>query len=135
MKILLDTHAIIWALTGDNRLGTQAKKLLLCPQNSVHFSIVSIWEIAIKNQKAPEKCPYNEQAIYNFCIDSGFEPLGLLPEHIYTTRCLKTKSGCALSNTDLFDRILISQAKAEGMQILSADSNFKNYDEACIITI
>ena len=134
MKILLDTHAIIWALTDDKRLSARMKELILNPNNSVYFSSVSLWEIAIKNSKAPDKCPYNEQTIYGHCINSGFELLDLIPEHIFSLRTLRVKANCALSNMDSFDRILISQAKSEGMKIISADPNFANYDEECIFT-
>ena len=135
MKILLDTHAVIWALTGDKRLGVKNEELILDSSNSVYFSIVSLWEIAIKNAKAPDKCPYNERMVYEQCIESGYEMLELKPDHIFTLRSLNVKPQCTLSNMDPFDRVLISQAKSEGMHILSADSNFKNYDVPCIMEI
>ena len=57
MKLLLDTHIMIWALTDDPRLSQSARNLLSSPENIILFSMASLWEIAIKNQKAPEKCP------------------------------------------------------------------------------
>ena len=135
MKLLLDTHVIIWAITGDGRLGKENEKLILDTSNQVYFSIVSLWEIAIKNAKSPGKCPYDERDVYENCLKSGFELLELPPEHIFTLRSLRVKPGCTLSNMDPFDRALISQAKSEGMRIMSADSNFKYYDEACILKI
>ena len=54
MNILLDTHAVLWSLTSDPRLTPQAREMILSPDNVVCFSVVSLWEIAIKNQKSPE---------------------------------------------------------------------------------
>ena len=54
MRILLDTHVIIWALTEDPRLSGAARDLIASPDNIILFSVASLWEIAIKNQKNPE---------------------------------------------------------------------------------
>ena len=135
MKILLDTHVIIWALTNDARLSEKAKALITAPENIICISTASLWEIAIKNQKAPEKCPYHEQEILHYCIQAGFEPLSILPGHILGIRTLKEKDGHYLSNYDPFDRLIIAQAKVENARVLSHDSNFNHYDEDCIIAI
>ena len=134
-SFLLDTHVVIWALTENHRLDENVKAIIKDPGNSVYFSAVSLWEIAIKNTKAPDKCPYNEKYIYEACIASGFELLELEAKHIFGLRSLSAKEGCSLSNMDPFDRILISQAKTEDISIISADSAFKYYDESCIITL
>ena len=135
MKILLDTHTIIWTLTGDERLGRTNEERILDTANSIYFSVVSLWEIALKNAKAPDKCPYDERVVYEQCIESGLELLGLSQEHVFALRTLRTKAGRTIANMDPFDRILIAQAKSERMRILSADTNFKNYDEKCILAI
>lgn len=135
MKILLDTHVIIWVLTDDKRLKKAVKKEILNESNIIYFSTASLWEIAIKNCKAPSKCPYNEKIIYEKCIETGLEPLEISRDHIFNVRNLKIKKGRELTNMDPFDRILISQAKTENMQLLSADINFDNYDENCIYKI
>ena len=133
MKILLDTHIIIWALTNDPRLSASARPMILAPENMICFSTVSLWEIAIKNQKSPEKCPYHEKEIMDYCIASGYEPMYLQPEHVLGIRGLQVREGRALSNLDPFDRILIAQAKAENCLLLTHDSNFENYREKCVI--
>ena len=71
MKLLPDTHMIIWALTNDPRLPYEARELINSPDSIVFFSTVSLWEIAIKNQKNPEKCPYHEKDIMRYCLESG----------------------------------------------------------------
>ena len=135
MKILLDTHVVIWALTDDGRLTKAVRERILSPDNIVFFSVVSLWEIAIKNQKAPEKCPYHESEIFEYCKGAGFEIIPVLPEHITGLRGLQEKKDRNLSNNDPFDRLILSQAKIENCIMLSHDTNFKNYDEKCICII
>ncbi len=132
MRILLDTHVIIWALTNDPRLPDGARGLIVSSDHSICFSVVSLWEIALKNQKSPAKCPYSEREILSFCIAAGYEPMNLLPAHVLAIRDLQLREGCVPDNLDPFDRLLIAQAKAEGCRLLSHDRNFVNYSEGCI---
>lgn len=132
MKLLLDTHMIIWALTNDSRLPYAAREMIGSPDNIVFFSTASLWEIAVKNQKNPEKCPYIEKEIMQYCLESGFEPMTILPSHILAIRGLKVRPGRQLSNLDPFDRLLAAQAKAEGCRFITHDKNLENYDEKCI---
>lgn len=135
MKILLDTHAIIWALTDDPALSKKAKAEISDPKNTIYYSLASVWEIAIKNAKSPEKCPYNEKEIAELCDKSGFLPLDITLDHICGLRSLTVKSGKELINHDPFDRILLSQSKSENMKLFSHDANFDNYDEKCVVKI
>ena len=129
MKLLLDTHMVIWALTNDPQLPYAAREMINSPENIVFYSAVSLWEIAIKNQKSPEKCPWNEKEILDYCIASGFEPMNVLPAHILAIRSLKIRPDRVLSNLDLFDRLLVAQAKTEECRFLSHDRNLENYEE------
>ena len=133
MELLLDTHIIIWALTDDEHLSQKEKNMISDQDNIIYFSTVSLWEIAVKNYKAPEKCPYNESVIEQLCRTSGYHCIDIKTTHIKALRGLRIKEGRTLSNQDPFDRMLIAQAKTQGIYILSHDSNFQNYDEPCII--
>lgn len=135
MKILLDTHVIIWALTDDNRLSHTARELISAPDSLIFYSVASLWEIAIKNQKAPEKCPYHEKEIMEFCSQAGYLPLDIQAPHIFGVRNLKLRKDRIPGNYDLFNRILLSQAKTETCIFLSHDSVFENYEEGCILMI
>ena len=135
MKILLDTHVIIWALTDDSRLNYAARDLLSAPENLVFYSVASLWEIAIKNQKAPDKCPYHEKETMEFCSQAGYLPLDIQAAHVFGVRNLKIRKDRIPSNYDPFDRILLSQAKTEASTFLSHDTVFENYDESCIFMI
>jgi PIN domain nuclease of toxin-antitoxin system len=135
MKILLDTHMIIWALTNDAQLSCKAREMILDPENVVCCSTVSLWEIAIKNQKNPEKCPYHEKRILEYCMAAGYELIQIIPSHVLAIRSLRIRDGRTLINTDPFDRLLIAQAKAEECVLLSHDRNFENYQEKCICPV
>ena len=135
MNILLDTHVIIWALTNDPRLTDEAKALIMDPDNTVVISTVSLWEIAVKNQKAPRLCPYHEKEILDYCVKAGYLVMDMKAKHVLEVRGLKTKPGTVLTNHDPFDRMLIAQAKSEKFIILSHDRNFEYYGEDCIRAI
>ena len=135
MKILLDTHMVIWALTNDPQLSDQAREMISDPENVICCSTVSLWEIAIKNQKSPEKCPYHEKKILEYCLAAGYEVIHILPSHILTIRNLRIRDGRTLSNLDPFDRLLIAQVKTEECVLLSHDRNLENYLEKCIFPV
>ena len=135
MKLLLDTHMILWALTNDPQLSCKAREMISDPENVICCSTVSLREIAIKNQKCPEKCPYHEKKILEYCLAAGYEVIHILPSHILTIRNLRIRDGRTLSNLDPFDRLLIAQAKTEECVLLSHDRNFENYLEKCIFPV
>ena len=135
MKLLMDTHIVIWALTDDRRLSENARTMIADEKNIVFYSAASLWEIVIKNMKAPEKCPYDEKSVEELCRESGFQLLDIKVPHIHGIRELKVKEGRVLQNQDPFDRILIAQAREEKMKLLSHDANFDNYDEKCICMV
>ena len=135
MKILLDTHVVIWSLTDDPRLSQKAREMICSPDNMIFYSVASLWEIAIKNQKAPERCPYHESDVKQYCEQAGYLPLPIQAQHVQAIRTLKIKEDRFLSNADPFDRMIIAQAKAEECLVLSHDRNFENYDEKCIVLI
>ena len=132
MKLLLDTHVIIWALTDDPRLSAKARELISSPDHLVFFSAVSLWEISIKNTKAPLKCPYHEAEILEFCVAADMEPLSILPRHVLAVRNLRVFPDQFLSNQDPFDRLLIAQAKSDKLLLLTHDANLSHYQEPCI---
>lgn len=135
MKILLDTHVIIWTITDDERLSDIARSLILDRNNIIYYSMASIWEIAIKSQKAPKKLAYNEEDILNYCKAAGFESINILGNHIASLRKLHVAEGRHPDNYDPFDRMLLAQAKTDGMKLMTHDKNFDNYDEPSILKI
>lgn len=112
-----------------------ARESILSPENTIYYSTASLWEIAIKNQKAPDRCPYNEKDVERFCEKAGFLLMSIRNEYVTGLRELKVRPGRCLSNYDPFDRILLSQARAEGCRLMTHDVNMANYQEDCIFVI
>ena len=133
MRILLDTHTMLWAIADDIRLTQKARKLILDESNTIYYSAASIWEICIKHGKSPEKLPFTGDAVCKFCDAAGFLHLPVKAEHAIGSSSLRIKEG-ATTNSDPFDRILIAQAKTEDMLFLTHDTIMQYYDEPCIVT-
>jgi len=135
VNLLLDTHILIWTLSDDPRLSEHARAMISSPNSVIFYSTASLWEIAIKNMKSPEKCPYHEKAIRTFCDQAGFLSFDIRTDHVLAIRTLQIRPDRYLSNQDPFDRILLGQAKVENCRLLSHDTAFLNYGEPCIMMV
>ena len=132
MKILVDTHVLLWTLIDDPQLNEQARLLIDDPDNLVYYSAASIWEIAIKHNKNPQLIPFGPEDSVRYCDDAGFLSLPITWEHASETYNLRVKDGAVVSN-DPFDRMLVSQAKTECMPLITHDSKMQYYDEPCVM--
>ena len=132
MKILLDTHILLWALVDDPRLDKKSRMLIENMDNNVYYSAASIWEIAIKHRKNPELIPFKPEDIIRYCDDAGFFNLPINLWHAIETINLNVVKDGNVGN-DPFDRMLVAQAKTECMPFLTHDSKLKYYDEPCIM--
>jgi len=127
MKVLLDTHTVLWMVNEYEKLSSSAKALLLNDDHSLFVSIVSLWEIALKVSlgKLSE-------------LDGGANALLLkiesLPIEILniTTDHIKIIESLPFIHRDPFDRILVATAMASDMTILTADSNIPKYNVPCV---
>ena len=122
MKVLLDTHVLLWFQANDPALPMKARKIIESKGNDCVVSIVSLWEISIKHSigKLPLRMPLS--AFFNTISAADLRTLPLLREHLLELPELPHH------HRDPFDRILIAQANYEGMHILTADKHFKAYD-------
>ncbi len=134
MKILCDTHILIWYLTGDKRLSKKARQLLDDENNIVYYSLVSIWEVSIKHQRKPDILTLSAQDFAQFCDAQGFLEYHLTQQHIFTVDTL-TRPSNAPEHHDPFDRLLVSQAKADGLSFMTHDSLIPYYNEPCILAV
>ncbi len=134
MKILCDTHIIIWYLTGDNRLSQKAQALIDDENNEIYYSLVSVWEVAIKHGRKPDKLTLSSQDFVKFCEEQGFLEYPLLQSHIFTIDTL-TRPVNAPEHNDPFDRLLISQAKSDGITFITHDTLIPYYNEPCVLQI
>ena len=115
---LLDTHILIWLNSGDNRI-TKATLARLREADSVIYSAASAWEIAIK-QSAGKLQPLQPV--------SAYARKARIPELPVTTRHAEIAGKLPLHHRDPFDRMLVAQAIAEDLTLVSADRRLKDYD-------
>ena len=121
MRLLLDTHAFLWALLDEPRLGAQSRDLITTQASSVLISHVSIWEIAIKHALARSDMPLSAAQAIQWAQECGFELLPLDLPHLLTLEQLP------MHHRDPFDRLLVAQSIGESLLLLSADSAFRAY--------
>lgn len=134
MNILLDTHIALWAISDSAKLSTELKDMLINENNSIFYSIASVWEVAIKHALYTNNMPMPEEDFVTLSEDSGFFRLDVLPEHIYQIKTLVRPSE-ATKHNDPFDRLMIAQAKAEDMCFVTHDHLLKDYNEPCVYTV
>ena len=119
MRLLLDTHALLWWLADDDRLGLQARELIEDPGNDVLVSVVSLWEAVVKAGVGKLKADVSE--IADGVRREGFALLNIGRMHLLTL------AGLPLHHRDPFDHLLIAQAIAEDATFISDDHNAPNY--------
>lgn len=126
MKILLDTHILIWALNGSPKLPQKAAEIILDPKNQIYISVVSLWEIEMKRLTKPEQLPITAKLIADFSGQAGFKTLPLKEDCIFQLENL-SRPETEPPHKDPFDRMLICQAITEDMIFLTHDSLIKGY--------
>lgn len=93
MKLLLDSHILIWALNDDPRLSQKARDYILNPDNLVYYSAASVWELGIKHAIRPDNVEFGPQELCACCDDAGYEPLEVSREHVFQIDSLKRPGG------------------------------------------
>lgn len=126
MDILADTHILYWLFNDDPQLSEKAKKLLLNPDNKVYYSVLSMWEIAIKHHQG--KMNFSGTEFMHYCEHCGFMKLPYDDRHVVALETLEYKEGAPQHN-DPFDNALLAQAKGDCMLLLTHDKKFSLYDE------
>lgn len=119
MRILLDTHVLLWALAGDDRLAPRSVDLVADGRNIVCVSAASVWEIAIKRSLGKLRAPDDTIA----AIDAAsFRRLPIGFEHADAVAKLPNL------HRDPFDRLLVAQASVEGLALMTHDPMVQQYD-------
>ena len=121
MKLLLDTHLLIWAANSPQRLSKQARAMLSDPANQLIFSAASIWEITIKFDLNPGAFQSHPRLLRRGLIENEYLELPVTSEHTLAV------SGLPPLHKDPFDRLLIAQATVEGLLLLTADAAVARY--------
>jgi PIN domain nuclease of toxin-antitoxin system len=121
MKLLLDTHLLLWAAGEPRRLSKPARTLIDNPHNELLFSAASIWEVAIKRGLGREDFKVDARLLRRGLLDNGYSELPIRSDHVVATESLPA------IHKDLFDRILVAQATVEGVTLLTIDSRVSQY--------
>lgn len=117
MRLLVDTHILIWHLEDDARLPLEWSNILTDNSHEKYFSVASLWEIAIKTNLGKLSIHY---PIEKFVPDD-FQMLPIVPTHLAAYQNLP------LHHRDPFDRILVAQSQVEALVLMSQDPNLKLY--------
>lgn len=126
MRLLLDTHVLLWALSDEKRLSAEAQQKLLDETNDVFVSTVSLWEAAIK--KSIGKLDLNLTTLERQCGESGFTWTTVMPTDAYTVADLPWH------HRDPFDRMLIAQATNGSLTLVTSDAKLSAYDVDVLLT-
>lgn len=134
MKVLLDTHIILWAITDDERLPQKARMIISREENEIWYSTASIWEVTIKYMTHPGYIPISGKQLSQYCNRAGYQMLSVQDKHVHALESLRRVENAPI-HKDPFDRIMLSQAKAENMMFMTHDSLMPWYSEECIISV
>ena len=121
MKLLLDTHLLLWAAGQPAHLSARARALLKHPANQLIFSAASLREIAIKCRLGRDDFRVDPRLLRRGLLDNGYGELPITSEHAVAI------DGLPALHKDPFDRILVAQATVEGMTLLTADPVVAQY--------
>lgn len=122
MKVLVDTHTFLWDLTDDPRSSTLARRILKSDDHELFFSLVSLWEIAIKIKLGKLNAIGSSVAYIRDEMDAyGMQLLPIRYEHVLQLEALPPH------HSDPFDRLLIAQAISEPLPVLTGDRRFSPY--------
>lgn len=121
MRILADTHLLLWAAAGSDRLSARARSLLLDPDNDLSFSAASLWEVQIKASLGRADFRVDVALLRHGLLANGYEEVPVRGDHAIALVHLP------LLHRDPFDRILVCQARVEGLTLLTSDDEVAAY--------
>lgn len=128
MNILVDTHIAVWLLINRNKFKNEFINIIESLNNKVYVSLITIWEIAIKNIKhGYQEMPLDEKQFIKLCAEMEFEFLPIKIKHILNIRNLKLKNE-QIIHKDPFDKLLISQSVYENLTFCTRDNVLLNYN-------
>ena len=121
MKLLLDTHILLWAAGEPDRLSSDARSLIGNQENELLFSAASLWEVSIKRGLGRADFKTDTRLLRRGLLDHGYTELPIISDHVVALDSLPP------IHKDPFDRILVAQAIVEGVTLLTADSLLTRY--------
>lgn len=134
MKILLDTHILLWTILNAPQLPETARKLIENEENEVYYSIISPWEVEIKHLLHPDQLALSAEELMGYCEESGFYRLPINAAHIMNLHKLHRPEDTP-PHRDPFDRMMICQAMEENMLFVTHDKLLADYHEPCVFIV
>jgi PIN domain nuclease of toxin-antitoxin system len=123
VRLLLDTHVLLWWLADDPQLGERGRELIATPEHVVFYSAASIWEIRIKAALGKLELP---DTFADALSAQAFESLSVTSAHAHALRDLP------MHHRDPFDRMLVCQARLENLTLVTHDAALTAYDVATL---
>ena len=121
MKLLLDTHVLLWAVSDPRRLPADVHALMEAPATELVFSAASLWEVAIKNSLGRRAFSVDPRLLRRNLLENDYRELSITGAHATAVDLLPP------IHKDPFDRILVAQAQFEGLTLLTADDTLARY--------
>ena len=121
MKLLLDTHLLLWAAGEPSRLSAEAHNLIDDTENELLFSAASLWEVSIKRGLGRKDFSVDPRLLRRGLLDNGYSELPIASNHVVEIDSLPP------IHKDPFDRVLVAQATVEGITLLTTDSLLARY--------
>lgn len=121
MKLLLDTHLLLWAAGQPERLSQAARELIEADENELVFSTASLWEVVIKRGLGRADFHVDPRLLRRGLLDNGYSELPIGSEHVVAIDTLPS------IHKDPFDRVLVAQALVEGITLLTTDATVSRY--------
>ncbi len=127
MRLLLDTHVALWAITDSPKMPAKARELILDSKSLIVVSAVSVWEISIKFTLQRGDMPVSGEQALEYFRQSGYSLLSISPEHAAAVEKLPAY------HQDPFDRLLVAQALEEPLRLLTHDAMVAKYSDTVIL--
>lgn len=121
MRLLLDTHLLLWAAGPSPRLSVEARRLIDDPDNELVFSVVTLWEVAIKSARGRDDFQVDARLLRRTLLNNGYEELPITGEHAVLVASLPPL------HKDPFARVLVAQSMVEGITLLTSDPLVAQY--------
>ena len=127
MRLLLDTHIALWAITDSPKLPKQVRELISMPATEVYVSAASVWEIGIKHSLGRSNMPVSGAEASRYFTESGYILLPVTAEHAAATETLPP------IHADPFDRMLVAQALTEPLRLVTHDATVARYSDSIML--
>jgi len=123
VKLLLDTHVLLWAAGRPERLSSKARRWLNDAENTLVFSVASLWEVAIKRSIGRRDFSVDPRQLRRGLLDNGYDELNVTAAHVLALSALPPL------HKDPFDRMLVAQSAVEGITLVTSDRAVARYSD------